>query len=117
MEEADHLFFCIQHCVIHVHVYYLCASFAEMCVVSMRGPDGNDVPTLVVVPAQAGLSEDELERTVAHLRAAAPARCRVAGHIRSDEPLPRTPLGKIRRRALAEALTSRRSAPHGPHGQ
>jgi long-chain acyl-CoA synthetase len=84
--------------------YYEDALFAEHCVVPMRGPHGNDVPTLVVVPASAASTAKELEQAVARLRAAAPARLRVGGFIRRESPLPRTALGKVRRRALAESL-------------
>jgi long-chain acyl-CoA synthetase len=89
--------------------YYESPLFAEQCVVPRPGKDGNDVPTIVVVPREPGLSEEEVEREVARLRAAAPARCRVAGLVRLEGPLPRTALGKVRRRALAEALAARRA--------
>lgn len=84
-----------------VEPYYASPLFAEQCVVPLPGPGGNEVPTLVVVPATPGTSDDDLQRAVAGLRAAAPPRCRVAGFVRHDGALPRTALGKIRRRATA----------------
>ena len=78
--------------------------FAEHCVVPARGTDGNDLPTLVVCPADAATSDADLERAFAMLRAAAPPRLRAASIVRSAARLPRTALGKIRRRQLAEHL-------------
>lgn len=78
--------------------------FAEHCVVPARGADGNDLPTLVVCPADAATSDADLACAFATLRAAAPPRLRAASIVRSPERLPRTALGKIRRRQLAEHL-------------
>lgn len=88
--------------------WYASPLFAEHCIVPVRGPHGNDVPTLVIVLAQRELPEEELQRAFAHLRAAAPPRCRVAGLVRHAAPLPRTALGKLRRRVLAEELAAGR---------
>jgi acyl-coenzyme A synthetase/AMP-(fatty) acid ligase len=68
---------------------------------------GNDVPTLVVVPAAAMASAsapaEAIRAEVGRLRAAAPARLRVHGFVLRSE-LPRSAAGKIRRRALADEL-------------
>jgi long-chain acyl-CoA synthetase len=93
-----------------VEPYYQDPRFAELCVVPQRGPDGNDVPVLVVVPASADVTDEEIETVHARLRANAPPRCRVARVERVAGPLPRTALGKVRRRALAESMAER-SAP------
>jgi long-chain acyl-CoA synthetase len=88
-----------------IEPYYASPLLAESCVVPVRDPDGNDVATLVAVPA-GGVSDTELDRALAMLRAAAPPRCRVARVVRHDGPLPRTALGKIQRRALGERLST-----------
>jgi long-chain acyl-CoA synthetase len=75
--------------------------FAEVAVVPMPDDRGNDVPTLVVVPASA--PPDAIHGEVRRLRAAAPARLRIHGFVVRSE-LPRSAAGKIRRRALAEEL-------------
>ncbi len=93
-----------------VEPYYESPQFSEWCVVGLRGPDGNDVPTLVVVVA-ANSPRELVEREYASLRAAAPARCRVAGVLVLDRPLPRTALGKVRRRALAQSLSADQERP------
>lgn len=89
-----------------VEPYYASPLFRELCVVPLRGPQGKDVPALVVVPAHPGTAQEEIERTVARLRAEAPARCRVAAIVRLERPLPRTALGKIERRAIAQGLAA-----------
>jgi long-chain acyl-CoA synthetase len=91
---------------------YASPLFAEWCVVPMRGADGNDVPTLVVVAADPKLAEDDVGREWSRLRAAAPSRLRTAGVVRLHGPLPRTATGKVRRRVLGETLTTR----HGSNG-
>jgi long-chain acyl-CoA synthetase len=85
-----------------VEPYYDSPLFAERCVAALPGPQGNDVPALFVVPASADVAEQDLRRAFEELRAAAPARLRVTELVRLDRPLPRTALGKIRRRSLAE---------------
>jgi acyl-coenzyme A synthetase/AMP-(fatty) acid ligase len=90
--------------------YYVSPLFAESCVVPMPDEHGNDRATLLVVAARPGTEEIELAREFAALRAAAPARCRVPAMLTLDPPLPRTALGKIRRRALAELLSRQRIA-------
>jgi acyl-CoA synthetase (AMP-forming)/AMP-acid ligase II len=84
-----------------VEPYYVHPLFAELCVAARPGRDGNDLPTLFVVPARPDLSDDDLEEAFATLRAAAPARCRVASLVRWPGRLPRTPAGKPKRHALA----------------
>jgi long-chain acyl-CoA synthetase len=77
----------------------------EYCVAPLPGADGNDSPTLIVVPL-AGRA-DELEPAYRELRAAAPPRCRVERLLQIPGPLPRTASGKVRRRLLAEELARR----------
>jgi long-chain acyl-CoA synthetase len=91
--------------------YYASPLFAEQCVAGLPGPHGNDVPTLFVVPAAPGLGQRELRRAVDDLRAAAPPRFRVAGMVSLAGPLPRTALGKVRRRLLAEQVQKQGDVP------
>jgi long-chain acyl-CoA synthetase len=90
---------------------YASPLFAELCVTGLPDPEGNDVPALFVVPASPDVGEAELRRAFEDLRAAAPARLRVARLIVWPGPLPRTPLGKIRRRSLAEEWQKRSVQP------
>jgi long-chain acyl-CoA synthetase len=85
-----------------VEPYYASPLFAEWCVAGLPGPEGNDLPTLFVVPASPQLPEDAMVRAFEDLRAAAPARLRLQGVKRAPGPLPRTATGKVRRRLLAE---------------
>jgi long-chain acyl-CoA synthetase len=87
-----------------IEPFYSSPLFAEHCVVPGRGADGNDVPTLVVCAADEGCSDADLARAFATLRAAAPPRLRAASFVRSAARLPRTALGKIKRRQLADSL-------------
>jgi long-chain acyl-CoA synthetase len=87
-----------------IEPYYRSPLFAELAVVPAPGADGNDQPTLVVVPAGAAIDEGTMRRAVAALRAAAPPRLRVSGFIWRTTPLPRSAIGKVRRRALADEL-------------
>jgi long-chain acyl-CoA synthetase len=84
-----------------VEPYYASPLFAEWCVAALPGPQGNDLPTLFVVPA-AGLAEHGLRHAFEDLRAAAPPRFRLHGMERVAGPLPRTATGKVRRRVLAQ---------------
>jgi long-chain acyl-CoA synthetase len=85
-------------------------SFAEHCVIPMQDPDGNDLPTLVIVlKSVTTLDDREIEEIFRRLRAAAPTRSRVDRYICIPGPLPRTPTGKIRRRALADSLKQERT--------
>jgi long-chain acyl-CoA synthetase len=92
-----------------IEPFYASPLFAEHCVVPVRQADGNDLPTLVIVPAAPDVSDGEIARAHASLRAAAPARLRAAGPVRLAHPLPRTALGKIRRRAVADAIATNRA--------
>jgi long-chain acyl-CoA synthetase len=87
-----------------IEPYYRSPLFAELAVVPAPDADGNDQPTLVVVPAGTAIDEGTISRAVAALRAAAPPRLRVSGFIWRTTPLPRSAIGKIRRRALADEL-------------
>ncbi|HXW06409.1 MAG TPA: AMP-binding protein [Vicinamibacterales bacterium] len=87
-----------------IEPFYSSALFAGHCVVPVRGRDGNDVPTLVVEPASTDTSDAELQQAFLALRAAAPPRLRAASMVRYAGRFPRTALGKIRRRALADSL-------------
>lgn len=86
-----------------VEPYYDSPLFLEYCVVATPDTDGNDRPMLVVV-GQADVSEADLHEAFAAKRAAAPPRYRLASMVRRTEPLPRTAVGKIRRRLLADVL-------------
>jgi long-chain acyl-CoA synthetase len=88
-----------------VEGYYESALFAESCVAPVRDDQGNDVPTLFVRPASPDLSDAALKEAFRMLRASAPPRCRLQHLVRLDVPLPRSPLGKVRRRFLAERQT------------
>jgi long-chain acyl-CoA synthetase len=86
-----------------VEPFYEGLPVEEYCVAPLPGPDGNDVPALIVVPR--GRQENsELEPAYRVLRAAAPPRYRVERLIPVVGPLPRTASGKVRRRWLAQAL-------------
>jgi long-subunit acyl-CoA synthetase (AMP-forming) len=86
-----------------IEPYYASPLFAEHCVVPISGDAGNDEPTLVVVPAP-GVTGSAVSAAFASLRKAAPPRLRIASFVRVSMPLPRTAVGKLRRRALAEGL-------------
>jgi long-chain acyl-CoA synthetase len=90
-----------------VEPYYESPLFAERCVAGVPGPQGNDLPALFVVPASPELGERELQHAFENLRAAAPARFRLQRLIRLAGPLPRTPVGKVRRRSLAQEWQNR----------
>lgn len=82
-----------------VEPHYRSDLFSEYCVAAVPGPDGNDQPTLFVVsPAP----EEEIAAEFARLRTATPPRLRVVRWIRVEKALPRTPSGKVQRRALGE---------------
>ena len=80
--------------------------FHECCVVPLSGEDGNDRPALVIYPKE---ESTDVKQLVNKLAASAPARLRVRDYIVIDHPLPRTELGKIRRRALAEMIERRKN--------
>jgi long-chain acyl-CoA synthetase len=87
-----------------IEPYYASRIFAEHCVAPVPGPDGNDVPVLVAVPKQRDVAAAVVDREFDDLRAAAPPRYRVAAMLRRDQPLPRTLLGKLKRRELGNSL-------------
>ena len=87
-----------------IEPYYSSRLFAEHCVVPVRGSDGNDLPALVIVPQAAETSDDEIDREFGELRAAAPPRYRLTTMVRRNAPLPRTLLGKLKRRELGLTL-------------
>ncbi len=84
--------------------YYKSPLFAELCVTALSGEQGNDLPTLFVVPATPDVPDQDLEEAFVDLRASAPARLRVVRMVRLSGPLPRTATGKVRRRALAQGF-------------
>jgi long-chain acyl-CoA synthetase len=94
-----------------VEPYYDSPLFAERCVTALPGPHGNDVPTLFVVPASPDVGGPELRRVFDDLRAAAPPRFRVADMISLAGPLPRTPIGKVLRRRVAQQWGERGRLP------
>lgn len=89
-----------------VEPYFVSPLFAEIAVVPAAGEDGNDWPALVVVPADSHMPVDVVRRAAASLNAAAPSRLRVSGVIVRSASLPRTAAGKIRRRELAQTITT-----------
>lgn len=98
-----------------IEPYYASRLFAEHCVAPVPGPDGNDVPVLVVVPKRRDVDDDVddlLRGEFDDLRAAAPARYRIAVMTRRDQPLPRTLLGKLKRRELGASLAAEIRRPH-----
>ena len=90
-----------------VEPYYASPLCAEHCVAGLPGPHGNDVPTLFVVPAAPDVDEQDLRRAFDDLRAGAPPRFRVAAMVRLAGSLPRTALGKVRRRFLVQQIQTR----------
>ena len=90
-------------CPEEFEVHYQDPLFAELCVIPAPGPHGNDIPELIVVPASEASAHD-IESTFRRLRADAPSHCRIERIQTVDQPLPRTPTGKIRRRELAARL-------------
>jgi long-chain acyl-CoA synthetase len=89
-----------------VEPYFTSPLFAELAVVPAPAEDGNDRPILVIVPVDPAADVAALKKAAAALNAAAPARLRVSGCIVRAEPLPRTAVGKIRRRAIADAIAA-----------
>jgi long-chain acyl-CoA synthetase len=93
-----------------IEPYYNSRFFSEHCVVPLRGSDGNDLPALIIVPQRPDMSDDEIDRVFGELRAAAPPRYRIATMVRRNEPLPRTLLGKLKRRELGQTLELNRDS-------
>jgi len=87
-----------------IEPYYSSDLFQEHCVVPFAGDNGNDHPVLCVVPGQGRADAGELEACFKRLRARAPGRFRLGKMVCLDGPLPRTAVGKIQRRQLAETL-------------
>lgn len=84
-----------------IEPYYQHDDFHECCVVPLSGEDGNDRPVLVIYPKE---EAGDLTQNINKMTARAPSRSRVRDFIEIDHPLPRTELGKIRRRSLAEQI-------------
>jgi long-chain acyl-CoA synthetase len=84
-----------------IEPYYQHDDFHETCVVPLSGEDGNDHPVLVIYPKE---GVGDLQHRIHKMAAHAPARSKVMDFIQIDHPLPRTELGKIRRRLLAEQI-------------
>jgi long-chain acyl-CoA synthetase len=93
-----------------VEPYFASPLFAEIAVVPAPGDEGNDRPTLVVVPADPAAPVAALTNVALSLNAEAPPRLRVTDVIVRSDPLPRTALGKIRRRVMADALSVGKAA-------
>lgn len=87
-----------------VEPYYGCSLFKEYCVIPFADDNGNDKPVLCVVPQSEEACEDELEASFNQLRSHAPGKFRLSKMVHLNSGLPRTAAGKVRRRALAEAL-------------
>lgn len=95
---------CIDPCEFERH--YQSDLFRELCVTAIPDEQGNDLPTLVVVPSAPDLRAASLEAELAALRAKAPAHLRVTRLALLGQPLPRTATGKIRRRHVAGLLNN-----------
>jgi long-chain acyl-CoA synthetase len=89
-----------------VEPYYRSPRFAEHCVAGIADANGNDLPALFVVPA-AETDDATLRGAFEELRAAAPPRLRVSRLVRLSAALPRTALGKVRRRLLGQEWQQR----------
>jgi len=87
-----------------IEPYYSCDLFQEHCVVPLAGDNGNDYPVLCVVPGQGKTNARELEICFKRLRSRVPSRFRLSKMVCLEKPLPRTAVGKIQRRQLAETL-------------
>jgi long-chain acyl-CoA synthetase len=92
-----------------IEPFYASTLFREYCVAPLRDAAGNDSPTLFLVPLSPEVSASEIDDTFKTLRAAAPPRARVETWVALEDPLPRTPLGKIRRRYLADLWQDRKA--------
>jgi long-chain acyl-CoA synthetase len=92
-----------------VEQYFASPLFAELAVVPAPGDEGNDRPMLVVVPADPAANVAALTKAALSLNAAAPARLRVSGVIVRVDPLPRTAVGKVRRRVIADAISAEKA--------
>jgi len=84
-----------------IEPYYASARFAEICVAGVPDVEGNDVPSLFVVPAPSVTAED-IAAAFEALTRAAPEGLRVARFVLRAAPLPRTGSGKVRRKAVVE---------------
>ena len=85
---------------------YASPLFAEWCVAPRVGADGNDLPTLFVVPAEGIQNGIAVDEAFVELRNNAPPRLRADAVICLEQPLPRTLTGKVRRRFLAEQFNN-----------
>ncbi len=88
-----------------IEPYFASSLFAEHCVSGLQDADGNDIPLLFAVP-HPNVASDDLAREFEALQDAAPASYRVSRLVVLDAPLPRTPSGKVRRRAVAQAFVA-----------
>lgn len=88
-----------------IEAFYSDPLFQDICVAPLPGPYGNDVPILVVMPAKPDQTQaEELRAKFLELKTKASARHKVFGVYRLDHPLPRTALGKPKRRQLISTL-------------
>jgi long-subunit acyl-CoA synthetase (AMP-forming) len=85
-----------------IEEFYTSPHFRDVCVAPRRGPFGNDVPVLFVVPAIA--DPDALQREFKRLRNAASPRARIKEMEIMERPIPRTHDGRVLRRAVADDL-------------
>lgn len=87
-----------------VEHFYKDAVFAECCVVPFPGPLGNDIPLLVALPSA---SAEEVSDSFRRLWRKALSRYKVKGLFIVNTALPRTALGKVKRREMARMLMQR----------
>ena len=88
---------------------YASPLFAEWCVAPRVGTDGNDLPTLFVVPAEGVQNGSAVDKAFVELRNNAPPRLRADAVICLEQSLPRTLTGKVRRRFLAKQFNNKKA--------
>ena len=88
---------------------YASPLFAEWCVAPRVSADGNDLPTLFVVPAEGVQNGSAVDKAFVELRNNAPPRLRADAVICLEQPLPRTLTGKVRRRFLAKQFNNKKA--------
>jgi long-subunit acyl-CoA synthetase (AMP-forming) len=88
---------------------YASPLFAEWCVAPRVSTDGNDLPTLFVVPAEGVQNGSAVDKAFVELRNNAPPRLRADAVICLEQSLPRTLTGKVRRRFLAKQFNNKKA--------
>jgi long-chain acyl-CoA synthetase len=97
-----------------VEPYYHHPLFVELCVVPLSDSIGNDRPTLVVVASSSKITKEEITQTFRELRNKAPEKCRVTNIKVLTMSLPRTEIGKIKRKEIAKLLSREEGVQNAP---